>query len=198
MKKLLAFLVMAWLISACDSFRIGGQFAAGRRAFLARDHAKALGYFAKVAAAKPDYVFEAANFRASVWTYLGRCQYHLRKLADARYSLERALTANGDDYLARVFMGLTLARAGDDANGFREMERGLKGLHDWIEYENSRDPVKAFWDPRSEMRKEIGNALAIISEKKPDREKFIASAEWIGQTVEDEIEQVRRQERRRK
>jgi tetratricopeptide (TPR) repeat protein len=197
-KKLLAFLLMAWLISACDYFRTGGQFAAGRRAFLAKNYGAALDYFEKVAEAKPNYLFEAVNFRASVWTYLGRCQYHLDKLADARYSLERALTANGDDYLARIFMGLTLTRAGDDANGVREMERGLKGLHDWIEYENSRDPVKAFWDPRSEMRKEIGDALTIISGKKPDRQKLIASAEWIGQTMEDEIEQVRRQERRRK
>jgi hypothetical protein len=95
-------------------------------------------------------------------------------------------------------MGLTLAGAGDAANGFREMERGLKGLHDWIEHENSRDPVTAFWDPRSEIRKAIGDVVAVISGNKADRQKLIAAAEWIGQSMEDEIEQVRRQDRRRK
>jgi tetratricopeptide (TPR) repeat protein len=187
---------MVWFFSACDSFRTGGQFAAGRRAFLAKNYGEALEHFEKVAGAKPNYVFEAVNFRESVWTYLGRCQYHVGKLADARHSLEHALMANGDDYLARVFLGLTLARKGDDANGFREMERGLKGLHDWIEYENGRDPGKAFWDPRSEIRKEIADALAVVSGEKPDRQKLIAGAEWIGQSMEDEIEHVRRQERR--
>ena len=91
----------------------------------------------------------SGNFRESVWTYLGRCQYHLGNLDDARFSLERALAVYGDDYLARVFMGLTVARQGDDTNGFRELERGLKGLEEWIEYENSRDPAKSFWGPRA-------------------------------------------------
>jgi hypothetical protein len=110
--------------------------------------------------------------------------------------LERALAAEGDDYLARVFMGVTLARRGDYANGFREIERGLKGLLEWIEYENSRDPSESFWDPSYQIRKEITEGLAMISAKKPDRQKLIESAEWIGMKIEDEIDQVRRDKRR--
>jgi tetratricopeptide (TPR) repeat protein len=187
---------MVWLFSGCDSFRTGREFASGRRAFLVKNYERALGHFRKVADKKPDYVFSSVNFREGVWTYIGRCQYHLGKLADARYSLEQAIAVNGEDYLARVFMGLTLARQGVEANGFREMARGLKGLHDWIEYENSRDPSKAFWDPEHEIRNEIARDFALLSGKEPERETLIESAEWIGQKMEDEIEHVRRQDRR--
>jgi tetratricopeptide (TPR) repeat protein len=187
---------MIWFFSACDSFRTSGQFASGRRAFLVKNYEEALRHFQKVANKSPGYVFRSGGFRETVWTYIGRCQYQLGQLADARFSLERALAAEGDDYLARVFMGVTLARRGDDANGFREIERGLKGLLEWIEYENSRDPSESFWDPSYQIRKEITEGLAMISAKKPDRQKLIESAEWIGMKIEDEIDQVRRDKRR--
>jgi len=187
---------MVWLISACDSFRTSGQFASGRRAFLVKNYEVALGNFQKVADKNPGYVFTSSNYREGVWTYLGRCQYYLGKFAEAQHSLERAVAADGDDHMARVFMGLTLARQGDDTNGFREMERGLKGLEEWIEYENSRDPAKSFWDPGHQIRKEIASGLAMIFGKTPDRHKLIESAEWIGLKMEDEIDQVRRDKRR--
>ncbi len=93
---------MLWLFSACDSFRTAGQFASGRRAFLVKNYEEALRHFQKVADKKPDYVFTSGYFCESVWTYLGRCQYHLGKLADARFSFDRALVAVNDDYLGRV------------------------------------------------------------------------------------------------
>jgi hypothetical protein len=37
----------------------------------------------------------------------------------------------------------------------------------------------------------------MISVKKPDRQKLIESAEWIGLKIEDEIDQVQRDRRRR-
>lgn len=187
---------MALLNSLFQSFRTSGRFASGRRAFVAKNYEEALEHFQKVADKRSDYVFESINFRESVWTYLGRCQYYLGKLADARYSLERAIVADGDDYLAPVFMGLTLSRKGDDANGFRELGRGLKGLRDWIEYENGRDPSRSFWDPNHEIRKEIASILAMISTKTLDRQKLLESAEWIGLKMEDEIDQVRCDARR--
>jgi len=186
---------MVWLFSACDSFRTSGQFASGRRAFIVKNYEAALGHFQKVADKSPGYVFESMHFRERVWTYLGRCQYYLGNFAEARHSLERAIVAHGDDYLARLFLGLTLVRPGDDANGFREMERELKGLDEWIEYENRRDPSTSFWDPGNQIRKEIATGLAMISDKKPDRKILIESVEWIGLKVEDEVDQVRRDKR---
>ena len=187
---------MVWFFSGCDFFLTSGQFASGRRAFLVKNYEKAIGHFQKVADKRPGYVFTAGNFHESVWTYIGRCQYHLGNLTDARQSLEHALAAHGDDYLARLFLGLTLTRQGH-AIGFREMEQGLKGLDEWIEYENSRDPSESFWDPTSQIRKEITSALATIADNKPDRPKLIETAEWIGIRMEEEIDHVRRDKRRR-
>lgn len=90
---------------------------------------EALPYFQKVADGSPGYVFESLNFRQSVWSYLGRAQYLTGKLREARQSFERALAGNRDEYLARIFMGLTLLRGrGDDASGFKELESGIQGL----------------------------------------------------------------------
>ena len=194
--RLFACLLMLWLFSACDSFRTAGHFASGRRAFLANNHEEALGHFQKVSKNKPGYVFTASNYREGVWTYVGRCQYYLGRFADARQSLEHAIIADSDDYLARIFLGLTLARQGDGINGATEMQRGLAGLNAWIDYENSRDPSKSFWDPNREIRKEITSSLAMVSRNNPDRQKLIETVEWIGLKMEYEIEQVRRDERR--
>ena len=95
-----------------------------------------------------------------------------------------------------MLLGLTLARQEDDANGNRQLERGLRGLNDWIEYENSRDPSKSFWDPNQQIRKEIASALAMLSGGNPDMVGVLESVEWIGLKIEDEVDQVRRDRRR--
>jgi tetratricopeptide (TPR) repeat protein len=187
---------MVWFFSACESFWTSGQFASGRRAFLVKNYAEAVEYFQKVADKNPAYAFESMHFRESVWTYLGRCQYYLGKLPEARHSLERAIAEHRDDQLAKVFLGLTLLRRGDGPNGSRQLERGLRGVNDWIEYENSRDPFKSFWDPGQQIRKEITRGLAMIYAEGADRQMLIESAEWIGMKMEDEVDYVRRDRRR--
>jgi tetratricopeptide (TPR) repeat protein len=187
---------MGWFSSVRDSFRINGQFSKGRRGLLFKNYEGALEHFQQVVDKSPVYVFTSGGFRVGVWTYVGRCQYYLGKFAAARHALERAVLTAGDDHLARLFLGLTLARQGDDANALRQMELGLKGLGEWIEYENGRSPSQAFWDPSQQIRKEIIQGLAMISAEKSDRQKLIESAEWIGLKMEDEIDQVRRERRR--
>ena len=56
-------------------------------------------------------------YRQGIWNYVGRAQYYSGKIADARQSLERALTVYQDDHLARLYLGLTRGRNGDSANG---------------------------------------------------------------------------------
>ena len=187
-------LSMAWFFSARETFQTAGEFAAGRGEFLAKNYETALVHFEKVARADPDYVFISVSFSESVWTYLGRCQYRLGKLTQAQKSFERALTINGDDHLARIFNGLARVREGDDANGFRDLERGLRGLHDWIDDENQRGISEAAWDPGKELRDEIAAMLKTFSTGSRDKQRLIESSEWIGRKLEDEIDQVRREE----
>jgi tetratricopeptide (TPR) repeat protein len=197
-KKRFASLLMVFFLSGCDSFRIGGQFQSGRQAFLAKNYEEALTYFQKVAQSKPDYMFESVFYRQGVWNYIGRAQYHIGRFDEARGSLERALSVYQDDHLARLYLGLARARGGDNANGARDIQSGMKGLYDWLEYYESSRPFEAFWDPRREMRSAIEKDFAMISANRIDEQRLMANAEWLGQRMEDEIDQVRRQESRQR
>jgi hypothetical protein len=53
------------------------------------------------------------------------------------------------------------------------------------------------WDPQREIRVEIEKCLAKIANKGADWQEVIANGEWLGQRMEDEIDQVQRDEGRR-
>jgi len=181
-------------VSGCASFQVGSQFQAGRQALLRNNPEQALAYFQRAAQMNPDYVFQAESFREGIWTYLGRAQYATGKLPDARRSFEQALSKNKDDYMARLFLGLTLARNGDRSAALKEIQSGLKELYDWLEYKNATQPFDALWDPSREIRSEIEKDLAMISAKDIDWPKLVSSAEWVGKRMEEEIDYVRRDE----
>jgi hypothetical protein len=58
----------------------------------------------------PDYITGFTLFREGVWTYVGRASYETENYAAARQALERASARYGDDHLAKIYLGLTLAR----------------------------------------------------------------------------------------
>ena len=184
------------LWSGCSSLRIGGQMQSGRQALLAGNMERALPYFQEVANANPDYIYESVLFRESIWTYLGRSQYALGMLEPARSSFERALSVYRDDHLARIYLGLTLARTGDQARGLKEIQSGMQELHDWLEYMERSRPFTAYWDPLREIRSELEKNLAMIAGKDIAWDPLIASGEWVGKRMEEEIDNVRRDERR--
>jgi tetratricopeptide (TPR) repeat protein len=187
---------MVFFLSGCDSFKVAGQFQSGLQAFLAKNYEEALTSFQQVARADPNYIFESGLYRQGIWNYVGRAQYNTGKLLEARKSLERALSVYQDDHLARLYLGLTRARSDDSANGARDIESGMKGLYDWLEHYESTKPFEAFWDPGREIRSVIEKDLKMISSNKIDWQQLISNAEWLGQKMEDEIDQVRRQESR--
>lgn len=194
-RKFFAWFSLLLLLAGCASMRAAGQVQSGRQALLINNSEAALAYFQEAADTNPDYIFESVTFREGVWTYLGRAQYNLGKYQDARRSFERALSVYKDDNLARLYLGLTLARSGDQSQARKEIEAGLKGLYDWIEYMNRVRSITAFWDPLREIRSAIEKELAVISGRDIDWPKLISNAEWIGQRMEQEIDNVRRDER---
>jgi tetratricopeptide (TPR) repeat protein len=196
-KKVLASLVLLFFLSGCDSFRVARQFAAGRRAFVAKNYEEALTYFQRAAQGNPNYIFESALYRQGIWNYIGRAQYHTGSIADARRSLEHALLIDRDDHVARIYLGLVRARAGDTAAGATYIERGMKGLYDWLEYYESSRPFEAFWDPRREIRVAIEKQLAQIASNRIEWPRLMTAAEWLGDRIEYEIDEVRRQESRK-
>jgi tetratricopeptide (TPR) repeat protein len=170
----------------------GGEMATGRQALIRNQPDVALPYFQHVAETDPNYVMHFVIFNQGVWTYLGRAQYLTGKLPEARQSLERAVSQDNDDYLARLYLGLTLARSGDGSVGLKDIESGMKGIYDRIEFVvNHKIGTGDFWDPRKEIRSEIQSNLAMIAGKEIDWPKLISSGEWVGQKMEEEIDQAR-------
>ena len=191
----IAHFVLIGFLSGCAAYQIAGQVESGRRALLVNDPERALLYLLEAAKNDPNYVYAYDLFRESVWTYLGRSQYATKKYSEARQSLERALALDKDDHLARLYLGLTLTRLGDSAKGVKEIETGMKGIHDWLEYTESARPFEAYWDPAREIRKTIEKDLAGDPGKDVGRDQLIADAEWVGKRMEDEVENVRRDRR---
>jgi tetratricopeptide (TPR) repeat protein len=189
---LLSFLVL----TGCAAYQAAGQVQSGRQALLINKPEDALAYFLEVAKSNPDYIFQSESYREGIWTYVGRSQYSLGYYPQARQSLEKALSIYQDDYLAQIYLGLTLMRLNEDPRGLKELDRGTKGLYDWLEYMNRTMPYTAFWDPRREIRSELEKDMDMIAGKEINRQELITSAEWIGQRMENEIDEVRRDEQR--
>ena len=98
------------IIAACATLESGGEFASGRRALMSGDYGVALTYFESIAKRDPNYVAPFTALRESIWTYLGRAQYQSGKLAEAKGSLERALSQMPDDSVAKLYLALTNLR----------------------------------------------------------------------------------------
>ena len=73
----------------------------------------------------------------------------------------------------------------------------MRGIHDEIEYvtQTFRFSFGRYWDPRREIRSSIEVDLAMLSGKNVDVQKLIGDGEWLGKTVEEEIDLARRDER---
>jgi tetratricopeptide (TPR) repeat protein len=184
-------------ISACTSFQVGTEVNSGRRAFLIGNNEAALSYFQSAAQKDPNYVYGTA-LQQGIWSYVGRTEYATGKCPQARQTLERAISAKKGEDVARLYYGLALACEGDRQRGLKEIEGGMRGIHDWLEYvtEAHRFSFGQFWDPRRELRSAIQGDLAMISARDLDWKKLIADGEWLGKQIEEEGDRARDDETR--
>ena len=98
------------LLSACAGTTSQTEFLTGRQALLRGEPDNALGYFDQVARANAAFVTEAVSPRRSIWTYVGRAHYNSGSYDAARIAFEKAVSQLPDDYVARMYLGLTLLR----------------------------------------------------------------------------------------
>jgi len=189
--------LLVLLVSGCASLQSSSDFQAGRNALLTGKTEVALSYFQSVAEKDPGYRYGSA-YRQGILSYLGRAEYAVGQLPQAQKTLERALAANREEDLARLYLGLTLARSGEQQRGVREIENGLKGIHGFIDYvtEAHRFSFGQFWDPSGALRSSIRQELAALSGSEGRMETLIASAETIGKQMEEEIDRARNDETR--
>ena len=195
--KIVSLMLFSLLASGCASLQVGSDVAAGRRALLAGNNEKALAYFQSAALKDPNYKHGTA-FQQGILSYVGRSQYAIGRLPQARETLEKAVVANKDEDLARIYLGLTLARSGDRQGGLKEIEGGMRRIHEWLDYINDahRFSFGQFWDPAREIRSAIQGDLAMISGREFDWQKLIANSEWIAQRMEEETDRARSDEAR--
>jgi tetratricopeptide (TPR) repeat protein len=199
MKVVRSFIISSTLLilSGCAALQVGGEFQSGRQALLKGNNETALAYFQSVAQKDPNYSYGTA-YPQGVLSYLGRTEYLTGKLPQARQTLERALAASGERDLTRLYLGLTLARSGDRTQGLKEMEAGMKGIYDWIEYitEAQRFSYGQYWDPARELRSAIQSDLAMLSGRDVDLSKALAEGEWIAKRMEEENDKASQDESR--
>ena len=193
---LVVFLSVA-VLSGCAAFQTGSEVLYGRQAFLIGNHEAALAYFQSAAQKDPNYTYGTA-LRQGIWSHVGRAEYATGKYPQARQTLGRAVAANRDEDIARLYLGMTLARAGERPQALKEIESGMKGIHDWLEWvtQAHRFSFGQFWDPSGEIRSAIKTDLAMISGRDLDWQKLIANGEWLGKKIEEEGDLAARDESR--
>lgn len=97
-------------LCACAGFEQQGEFSSGRQALLRGEPDNALAYFQRVASSNPAFVSDSVLPRRSIWTYIGRADYNSGRFGEAGQAFEKALSYLSDDYVARLYLGLTLVR----------------------------------------------------------------------------------------
>jgi len=198
MKKLysLAFLSASVFLSACVGFNAAGEVQSGRHALLTGRPKVALGHFQRAADINPRIDYVLSPLDQSIWTYIGRAYYDAGNIPEARKTLEKANSLSKNDYMAALYLGLTLTKNGDRERGLSDMESGLNGMRNWLDNMERYDSDGRFWDSTGELRSKIQEQLASISGKEFHWPELIANGEWLGQQMEEEIDLARMLKRR--
>ena len=195
---LLSFFILpfAFFLSGCASYDAGGNVQRGRYALLRGDSRQALGYFQAASQVDPNYTYRIGPMKEGVFTYVGRAHYDSGDIKAAQNALEQARQRHPDDYFAPLYLGLTLSKDGDRPRGAKELQTGLTGLHDWLDYIDRNSVDKAYWDPGAYIRSGIREQLARIDSREINWPELIAGAERVGRELEEEADQVNTWKRR--
>jgi tetratricopeptide (TPR) repeat protein len=177
------------LAQGCAGSMVAQEVLAGRNALQSGRFDTAVGYLARAAAQDPNYTLQYP-ISEGVLTLLGRAYYESGRDADARAALEKALARDKEDYIARLYLGLTQVRSGERDRGASEIQSGLRGIDNLLEYLATDSSSGIFWDPDRGIRNDIKATL----EQKPASPEFVASARRIGALVDREIDLARRDE----
>ena len=181
-----AWLLVTVSLSACASFQSAGLITQGRQALFEGKNQAALGYFQAAAQVDPNYVY-GTDLQEGTLSFLGRAQYLNGDYTRARSTLEKALAQHKDDNVARLYLGLTLARQGETQKSLQDIDAGMKGIYDFLDYQtDSLRFVAKDWDPGRDIRSAIERDRAMIASGKIDWPALIADGEWIALKIERE------------
>jgi tetratricopeptide (TPR) repeat protein len=182
-------------LSACATVEDAGQIASGRQALFTGNYPAALSYFQSAAQTNPNAVY-GATLRMGVFTYLGQAQYLNGRYPEARQSLQKALSMHPADNVARLYLGLTQARLGDRQTGLKNIQAGMSGIANFLNYLESNFAYSfgQFWDPGGQIRATIKTNLAMSSSPNLDWSQLLAAGEKLGIRIEEEEDKARQQQ----
>jgi tetratricopeptide (TPR) repeat protein len=185
----LAGLALTILIAACSSIEGAGDVDQGRQALLEGNYKRALGLFQDAENVDPKYVY-GTELKGGVLSFLGRTQYLTGNYTQARQTLEKALSQHRTDNVARLYLGLTQYRLGDQKAALTNIERGMQGIYNWLQYINTnfRYEYGKDWDDAGTIRGGIKSNLAMISSGKIDWPQLVSDGEKLGIGIEQEEE----------
>jgi tetratricopeptide (TPR) repeat protein len=189
-ERLFVWLFYLLFIAGCSG--VGGDVQAGRNALQTGRANDAIGYLARAADADPNYKIPY-RVRVGVLSYLGRAYLETGKDKEARQTLERAVSLNGNDPFARLYLGIATVKTGDRERGRKQIEDGLRAIDDTLEYIAADRIYGFYWDPGMQIRNDIRKTLAT----KLDDAQLVMAAEYIGRQFDGEIDEARRAESRR-
>ena len=145
------------VIAGCSN--VGGDVFAGRNALQTGRPKDAIDYLVRAADADPNYKLPYRT-RPGVLVYLGRAYLETGRDTEARQTLERAVKLDKDDPLVHLYLGIALSKTGERERGRKEIEDGLRAIHDTLAYIAEDRVYGFFWDPRMEIRSDIRASLA--------------------------------------
>lgn len=188
--------VCLWMLiifCGCATIQVANEVQLGRHALQTDQPQAAVGYLRRAAELDPSYK-TTYSISESVWTYLGRAYYEAGNFPEARRALEKALSDDKDDSIARLYLGLTLLRSGDRQAGRLETDDGLRGINNSLNRLASSPSNGIYWDPTRQIRSDIQQAL----NAEGDQSQLITLAERVGSRVDEEIDNARHDETRAK
>ena len=107
------------------------------------------------------------------------------------------MAAHKSDNLARLYLGLTLAKLGDQKAGLVNVDSGLKGMQQFVNYiiNTFSNSFGSFWDQNGSVRKALVTNLATIASGKIDWPTLISNCETLAINYE-QLEDIATQDQR--
>jgi tetratricopeptide (TPR) repeat protein len=192
---LICSLLLLASVNGCAGSQAAHQIQRGRLALLTGNPEIAVQHFEQAAAL--DSKNSGSPLQESAWTYVGRAYYGTMKYSLARQALDRALAQNKDDDVARLYVGLIGAREQMNETSRKEIQAGLQGVHDRIEYIKRFTVAGEFWDPSGQLSAELLALIKSVSAPQVDWSSVIPRIEQLGLKIENEVDQVHRDELKR-
>ena len=191
-KYFVSWLWLSVLLSACAASQGAGDVVQGKEALLAGDYQTALAYFQEAEQVYPNYVY-GTELQEGVLSFLGRAQYLNGNYQQARQTLQKALSQHRSDHVARLYLGLTLYRLGDQKAALTNIQAGMNGIYNWLDYLNTTfaQEFGQHWEPGGTIRADIKTDLAMISRGDIAWPKLIADGERLGIGIVQEEQDFR-------